>query len=143
MLAILSTLVILKTPTPPSEDLPDAEQTPPEVIGPPPRPALAKQPSSVDAKPKAKSRAKSKAKIVLEHIAEAETEAEPVVEPVVGPVKIKTRYPVNKQPKPASEDAPVAVPDLEDLVMKRMKARRDAKELKKKEKIQAFIAQAI
>ena len=29
-----------KTPTPPSEDLPDAEQTPLEVIGPPPSPAL-------------------------------------------------------------------------------------------------------
>ena len=133
-----------KTPTPPSEDLPDAEQTPPEVIGPPPPPALVRQPSSVDAKPKAKSRAKAKAKIVLEHIAEAETVAEPVVEPVAEPVKMKTRKPVNKQPKPASEDAPpVAVPDLEDLVMKRMKAMRDAKELKKKEQIQALIAQAI
>ena len=54
-----------KTPTPPSEDLPDAEQTPPEVIGLPPPPALVRQPSSVDAKPKAKSRAKAKAKIVL------------------------------------------------------------------------------
>ena len=40
-----------KTPTPPSEDLPDAEQTPPEVIGPPPPPALVRQQSSVDAKP--------------------------------------------------------------------------------------------
>ena len=88
-------------------------------------------------------RAKAKTKIVLEHIAEAETEAEPVVEPVVELVKMATRKPVNKQPKPASEDAPVAVPDLEDLVMKRMKAMRDAKELKKKEKVQAFIAQAI
>ena len=125
-----------KTPTPPSEDLPDAEQTPPEVVGRPPPSALVRQPSSVDAKPKAKSRAKAKAKIVLEHIAEAETVAEPV--------KMKTRKPVNKQPKPASEDAPpVAVPDLEDLVMKRMKAMRDAKELKKKEQIQALIAQAI
>ena len=56
---------------------------------------------------------------------------------------MKTREPVNKQPKPASEDAPVAVPDLEYLVMKRMKAMRDAKELKKKEKIQALIAQAM
>ena len=131
-------------PKTPSEDLPDTEQPPPEVIGPPPPPALVRQPSSVDAKPKAKSRAKAKAKIVLEHIAEAETVAEPVVEPVAEPVKMKTRKPVNKQPKPASEDAPpVAVPDLEDLVMKRMKAMRDAKELKKKEQIQALIAQAI
>ena len=56
---------------------------------------------------------------------------------------MKTDKPVNKQPKPVSEDAPVAVPDLEDLVMKRMKAMRDAKELKKKEQIQALIAQAI
>ena len=56
---------------------------------------------------------------------------------------MKTRKPVNKQPKPASEDAPVAVPDLEYLVMKRMKAMRDAKELKKEENIQALIAQAI
>ena len=127
--------MILKTPTPPSEDLPDAEQTPPDVIGPPPPPALARQPSSVEAKPKGKSRAKTKAKIVLEHKAEAETEAEPV--------KIKTRKPVNKQPKPASEDAPVAEPDLEDLVMKRTQAMHDAKELKKKEQIQALIAQAI
>ena len=54
---------------------------------------------------------------------------------------MKTRKPVSKQPKPASEDAPVIVPDLEDLAMKRMKAMRDAKELKKKEKIQAFFAQ--
>ena len=103
-----------------------------------------RQPSSVDAKPKAKSRAVAKAKIVLQNIAEAETVAEPVVEPVAEPVKMKTRKPVNKQPKPASEDAPhVAVPDLEYLVMKRMKAMRDAKELKKKEQIQALIAQAI
>ena len=36
-----------------------------------------------------------------------------------------------------------AVPDLEDVVTKRMNATRDAKELKKKEKIQALIAQAI
>ena len=131
-------------PKTPSEDLPDTEQPPPEVIGPPPPPALVRQPSSVDAKPKAKSRANAKAKIVLEHIAEAETVAEPVVEPVAEPVKTKYRKPVNKQLKPASEDAPpVAVPDLEDLVMKRMKAMRDAKELKKKEQIQALIAQAI
>ena len=93
---------------------------------------------------KAKSRAKAKAKLVLEHIAEVETEAETVVDPVAEPVKMKTRKPVNKQPKPASEDAPpVAVPDLEDLVMKRMKAMRDAKELQKKEQIQDLIAQAI
>jgi len=42
-----------KTPTPPLEDLPDAEQTPPEVIGPPPPPVLVRQSSSVYAKPKA------------------------------------------------------------------------------------------
>ena len=120
------------------------KQTPSEVIGPPPPPVLVRQQSSVDAKPKAKSRAKAKAKIVLEHIADAETVAEPIVEPVAEPVKMKTRKPVNKQPRPASEDAPpVAVPDLEDLVMKRMKAMRDAKELKKKAQIQALIAQAI
>ena len=57
---------------------------------------------------------------------------------------MKARKPVNKQPKPASEDVvPVAILDLEDLVMKRMKAMRDAKELKKKEHSQALIAQAI
>ena len=56
---------------------------------------------------------------------------------------MKTRKPVNKQPKPTSEDAPVAVPNLENLVMKRMKAMHDAKELKRKEKIQALIAQAL
>ena len=71
--------MILRTPTPPSEDLPDAEQTPPEVRGPQPPPAHVRQPSSVDAKPKAKSKAKAQAKIVLESIAEAETVAEPVV----------------------------------------------------------------
>ena len=60
-----------KTPTPPSEYLPDVEHTPLEVIGPPPPPALVRQPSSVDAKPKAKSKAKAKAKIVLENIAES------------------------------------------------------------------------
>ena len=53
-----------KTPNPQFEDLPDAEQTPPEVIGPPPPPALVRQPSSVDAKPKAKSRAKAQAKSI-------------------------------------------------------------------------------
>ena len=87
MLAILSTLMILKTPTPPSEDLPDAEQTPPEVRGPQPPPAHVRQPSSVDAIRKAKSRAKSNATIVREHIAEDETEDESVVERVAEPVK--------------------------------------------------------
>ena len=53
-----------------------------------------------------------------------------------------TRKLVNKQPKPASEPL-VAVPDLEDLVMKRMQAMRYANELKKKGQIQALIAQAI
>ena len=38
-----------KTPIPPSEDLPDVEQTPLEVIGPRPPPALVRHPSSVDA----------------------------------------------------------------------------------------------
>ena len=121
MLAILSTFA-LKTPITPSDDLPDVEQTPPEVIGPPPPPALVRQPSSADAKPKAKSRARAKSKIVLEHIAEAEMVAEPVVEPVeetdVKPVaepdKLKkTRKPVNKQPKPKTKGAaPATVPDL-------------------------------
>ena len=57
---------------------------------------------------------------------------------------MKARQPVNKQPKPASKDVvPAAILDLEDLVMKRMKAMRDAKELKNKENSQALIAQPI
>ena len=57
---------------------------------------------------------------------------------------MKARQPVNKQPNPASEDVvPAAILDLEDLVMKRMKAMRDAKELKNKENSQALIAQPI
>ena len=40
-----------KTPTPPSDDRPETEQPPPEVLGPPP--ALVRQQSTVDAKPKA------------------------------------------------------------------------------------------
>ena len=58
---------------------------------------------------------------------------------------MKTRNP--RQPKrlnPVIEDvAPDVVPDIEDLVASRTKAMRDAKELKKKEKIQYLIAQAI
>ena len=58
---------------------------------------------------------------------------------------MKTRKPRQpKQPNPVSkDDTPVVVPDIEDLVLKRMQSMRDAKELKKKEKIQALIAQAI
>ena len=51
-------------PKTPSEDRPDTEQPPPEVIGPQPPPAHVRQPSSVDAIRKAKSRAKSNATIV-------------------------------------------------------------------------------
>ena len=45
--------------------------------------------------------------------------------------------------KPVSQNpAPANVPDLEDLVMTRMKSMRDAKELAKMENIQALIAQS-
>ena len=67
---------------------------------------------------------------------------EPIVEPIVEPVNMKTRKPSNKQPKPESQDSST-VPDIEDLVAKRMNAMGDAKELKKNEQIQALIAQAI
>ena len=62
-----------------------------------------------------------------------------VAEPVVEPVKMKTRR--SRQPKRLNqviEDvAPDAVPDIEDLVAKRMKAMRAAKELKQTEKIKS------
>ena len=67
---------------------------------------------------------------------------EPVVKPVVEPVKMKTRKPRQpKQRNPLSkDDTPVVVPDIEDLVLKRMQYMRDAKELKNK---QTLIAQGI
>ena len=46
---------------------------------------------------------------------------------------MKTRKPSNKQPKLVSQD-PAAEPDIEDLVVKRMQAMRDAKELQNKER---------
>ena len=68
---------------------------------------------------------------------------EPVVKPVVEPVKMKTRKPRQpKQRNPLSkDDTPVVVPDIEDLVLKRMQYMRDAKELKKSN--QALLAQGI
>ena len=98
--------------------------TPPELIG---------QPEA-----KANSKDKSKAKLV----------AEPSVEPIAEPVAKPIAEPVNKttkpqRAKPVSQDpAPANVPDLEDLVMTRMKSMRDAKELAKMENIQALIAQS-
>ena len=58
---------------------------------------------------------------------------------------MKTRKPRQpKQRNPLSkDDTPVVVPDIEDLVLKRMQSMRDAKELQKTEKFQALIAQAI
>ena len=49
-----------------------------------------------------------------------------------------------KTSKPISEDvAPAAVPDIENLVLKRMQSMRAVNELKNKDTIQALIAQAI
>ena len=45
-----------------------------------------------------------------------------------------------QQDSQSKDDTPVVVPDIEDLVLKRMQYMRDAKELKKK---QALIAQGI
>ena len=101
------------------------DTTPPEVVAP---------------NAKTKSRAKAKAKIKAEPV--LELIVEPAIEPIVEPVKMKTRKPSNKQPKPESKGA-TTVPDIEDLVAKRMNAMGDAKELKKNEQIQALIAQAI
>ena len=56
---------------------------------------------------------------------------------------MKTRKPRQpKQRNPLSkDDTPVVVPDIEDLVLKRMQYMRDAKELKKSN--QALLAQGI
>ena len=97
---------------------------------PPPSPE-----EKLEAKPKAKPR--GRAKPVAEPIAEL------VAEPVAEQVKQKrVRKPRKVEPDPAP--APVAVlADLEDQVVKRMKALRDAREIKKTWKIQSVIAQAI
>ena len=58
-------------------------------------------------------------------------------------VKMKTRKPSNKQPKPVSQDVVMQEPDIEDLVVKRMPAMRDAKGHINNERIQALIAQVV
>ena len=55
---------------------------------------------------------------------------------------METRKPSNKQPKPVSQDTGTE-PDIQARIAKRMKAMRDAKELKQKTQIQALIAQAM
>ena len=42
---------------------------------------------------------------------------------------MKTRKPSNKQPKPICQDVAIQEPTIEDLVVKRMRAVRDAHEL--------------
>ena len=113
---------------------------------PPPSPE-----EKVEAKPKAKPRGRAKAKPVAEPVAElvAEPVVEPVIEQVVAPVKTKRvrkprQFKVEPEPVPDPPPPPIVdIEDLEDQVAKRMKALRDAREIKKKERIQALIAQAI
>ena len=106
-------------------------------------------PPSPEEKPKAKPRGRAKAKPVAEPVVElvAEPVVEPVIEQVVAPVKTKrVRKPrqVKVEPEPVPDPPPIVdIEDLEDQVAKRMKALRDAREIKKKERIQALIAQAI
>ena len=51
----------------------------------------------------------------------------------------KPRQPIQRNPL-SKDDTPVVVPDIEDLVLKRMQYMRDAEELKNK---QTLIAQGI
>ena len=55
----------------------------------------------------------------------------------------KPRMVANKQPKPVSQEPPRQDIDFEDLVAEFMKSVRDARELNKKQNVQALIAQAI
>ena len=87
-------------------------------------------PEVIATKPTTKSRAKAKSKSIAESV------VEPILEPVVEPVNMKTRKPSNKQPKPVTDTA--AEPNIEDPIVKRMAAMRDAKGLNTDEKTSSY-----